>query len=341
MTTYGKLLVVEDDITIRTLLSLRLESQGHSVNAASNGKEALELLKKQQYDLILLDIMMPIMNGFEVLETLKNNKAWQDLPVIVISALDELDSVVKCITMGAEDYLTKPVDPVLLKARIDASLDKKRMHDAISHQLDFIQDIFGKYVPQSIIEEMVARQGKLPPQRAEATLLYTDIEKFTSISEKLSPDQAFDMLNEYFPAIIQPITDYGGIVNHFQGDALLAMFNLPIENEQHADNAMKAALEIQKLNGQKFANVPLVTRIGINTGQVISGNVGSGNRYTYSVYGDAVNLSSRLEQMNKTLNSTVAVSEKTVNSLRSHYPFEYRGEINVRGKEQSVKIYTI
>jgi class 3 adenylate cyclase len=337
----GHVLVVDDNRLNRLKLARGLEQQGYAVNTAENGREALEMLRSTSFELLLLDIMMPEMDGFQVLEEMKSDPGLRDIPVIVISALEEMDSVVKCIEMGAEDHMPKPFDPTLLNARIGASLEKKRLRDEVVEQLNFIRDIFGKYVPESIAKQIVAGKGILEPTQTTATILYTDIESFTSIAESIPPKQVVQMLNEYFPAVIEPITRYGGVVNQFQGDAMLVTFNIPIQDSQHADHAVNAALEIQELlKGTTFAGVALRTRIGINTGEVIAGNVGAGDRINYTVHGDAVNLAARLEQLNKQHGTLVLISESTVALLNGVYPIEPLGEVEIRGKTQSVRIFS-
>jgi CheY-like chemotaxis protein len=134
----GSLLVVDDNETNRDLLARHLERQGHTVAVAENGRQALEMIQRDRFDLVLLDVIMPEMNGYQVLQRLKSDEAWRDIPVIMISALDEMDSVVRCIKMGAEDYLPKPFDPVLLKARTDASLEKKRLRD---QEVEYLRNV--------------------------------------------------------------------------------------------------------------------------------------------------------------------------------------------------------
>ncbi len=336
------ILVVDDNRLNRLKLARSLEREGHAVSVAENGREALELLRSRPFSLLLLDIMMPEMDGFEVLEAMKSDLELRDIPVIVISALEEMESVVRCIEMGAEDHLPKPYDPVLLNARIGASLEKKRLRDEVMKQLGFIRGILGKYVPESIAKQIVAGGGALEPTQTTATIMYTDIVSFTRTAESIPPKQVVQMLNEYFPAVIEPITRYGGVVNQFQGDAMLVTFNVPLEDAAHAQNAVNAAIEIQKASsGQKFAGIPLRTRIGVNTGEIIAGNVGAGDRFNYTVHGDAVNLAARLEQLNKEHQTGIIISESTVESMSERGSMEPLGEVEIRGKTQAVKIFTV
>ena len=174
-----------------------------------------------------------------------------------------------------------------------------------------------------MVSDIVSGQGKLEPTQTEATILYTDIADFTRISESMQPDQIASMLNEYFEAVIPSITRFGGVVNQFQGDAMLVTFNVPTKNSKHADSAVLAAMAIQQtLETGKFAGVSLKTRIGINSGRIFAGNIGAGERFNYTVHGDAVNLAARLEQLNKQYHSTVLISDNSFRLLTDSYPVE-------------------
>lgn len=335
------LLVVDDNEDNRYTLTRRLKRLGYTnFTTAECGREALDLIEQQPFDLVLLDVMMPEMNGYEVLEHLHQQGKLAGLPVIMISALTEMDSIVRCIELGAEDYLPKPFNVTMLKARIGASLEKKSLRDAVAKQLELIREVFGKYVPEDVATAVLEGKGEFKPIKTTATILYTDIASFTEIAEERSPEQVMEMLNEYFPAVIEPIEHYGGVVNQFQGDAMLVTFNVPVEDPDHAEKAVKTAREIQDICAeQQFSGVSLTTRIGITTGPVIAGNVGSGRRFNYTVHGDAVNLAARLEQLNKQHGTTVLISDSTVNLLNDDYPLESVGTISIRGKSELVTVY--
>lgn len=331
----GHVLVVDDDALNRLQLLQGLKQQGYSTAQAEDGEQALEILAEMSFDLVILDILMPKLDGFEVLRRMKDNGVLRDIPVIVISALDEMDSVVRCIKMGAEDHLSKPFDPTLLEARVSACLEKKQLRETIVRTL-------GKYVPESVAASIIRDEGTLEPTRTLATVLFSDIENFTSIAESMPPERVFQMLNEYFPAVVEPIIDHGGVVNQFQGDAMLVTFNVPVEDPNHADNAVKAAAAIQSVVTDKtFAGVSLRTRIGINTGEVIAGNVGAGSRYNYTVHGDAVNSAARLEQLNKEYGTNSIISESTKSLLQNDYSIEAIGEVPIRGKRESLRIFRL
>lgn len=334
----SRILIVDDHATNRLKLSMAVVHLGHEVEMAEDGLQALAVLRALPIDLVLLDILMPEMDGTTVLLHMQEDDILRDIPVIVISSVDEMESVVSCIERGAEDYLPKDFDPVLLEARVSASLEKKKLRDAVVSQLNFIQDIFGKYVPESVARTIV-ETGGLKPTRTEATILFTDIEGFTGIVESMSTELAFTMLNEYFPAIIEPINRYGGVINQFQGDAMLVTFNVPVPDTEHADNAVRAACEILRIcRSQTFGGVRLNTRVGINTGEVIAGNIGSGDRINYTVYGDAVNVAARLEQLNKQHGTMGLVSDSTIALLKDDYHFSFMGAARIRGKRAAVQI---
>ena len=233
----------------------------------------------------------------------------------------------------------------LLKTFADQAMiaiESVRLFREVNRQLVVIREVFGKYVPEDIAEAIVAGKGNIEPIQTMATVLYTDLEGFTGIVESMPPDRVVQMLNEYFPAVIEPINRHGGVVNQFQGDAMLVTFNVPVEDRRHADQAVATAREIvDVVNGRSFAGISLRTRIGISTGSVIAGNVGSGDRINYTVHGDAVNLAARLEQLNKTYDTLVLVSGSTVSLLRDTYPLERIGEVEIRGKQNSVDLFQL
>ncbi len=204
-----------------------------------------------------------------------------------------------------------------------------------------IRETFGRYVPERVAAAIVSSEGELAPRSATATILFVDIADFTRIAEHASPDQVVEILNEYFSAVVEPIEKNNGVITQFQGDALLATFNLPVKDKAHASSALRAGLAIHRICGERqFAGVALDVRIGIATGRVTAGNVGSDTRLTYTVHGDAVNLAARLEQLNKGLGTHLLVDEETVRRLGDQAPLEFVDEVKVRGRDSSVRIYT-
>ena len=204
-----------------------------------------------------------------------------------------------------------------------------------------------RFVPEEVAQRVIrSEEGAITGKGEvnETTILFTDIEGFTAISETLAPEQLIEALNEYFTLISKPINECGGVISQFQGDAVLATFNVPKPDANHASNAVKAALGIQQvLEGKLFgAGVPFNTRIGINSGPVVGGLVGSGDRVGYTVHGDNVNLTARLEQLNKDYGTRIIISEQTRVLIEpGEYKFRALGDVSVRGRQQPVTIYTL
>jgi class 3 adenylate cyclase len=203
-----------------------------------------------------------------------------------------------------------------------------------------IRQTFGRYIPQRVASTILSSGGDIKPRSAIATILYADIEGFTSIAERISPEQVVEMLNEYFSAAVEIIEKNNGVVTEFQGEAMLATFNLPVDVALHAESAIRSALGIERLcSERKFASIGLRVRIGVATGSVTAGNVGSDSRISYTVHGDAVNLAARLEQLNKRFGTYLLIDEATIHRLTLAMPIAFVDEVQIRGKKQYVRVY--
>ena len=339
-TVPGHLLVVDDNKVNRLLLSRSLEQQGHSVETAENGRQALEMLRSKPFDLVLLDIQMPEIDGYEVLNQLTSDLHLRDIAVIMTSALDELDSVVKCIEMGAEDYLTKPVNPVLLRARIGASLEKKRLRD---QQRELIR----KFATAEVADDLETSGFSLGGKYVEATAMFSDIRSFTTIAEAQSPAETIELLNTYYTLMFEAISGHGGIVNQIVGDGLMAIFGAPFAQEGHCEMAVRAALEmiemIDLFNYERETEGKLKIRIGIGvaSGQVIAGYTGTVHRATYTCVGDTVNLAARLESHTKVVGEPILIDETTRLCLANGIRVIDQGLVQVKGKTQEVRIFSV
>jgi len=222
----------------------------------------------------------------------------------------------------------------LLSQRFNRMLDGLRERDRIRR-------VFGRFVPESVAAAVLLDEGAIAPKEREATVLFTDIENFTAIAASLDPREIFDVLNAYFGEIAQVVHAHGGVITQFQGDAVLASFNLPAADPEHARHAVEAALAIQaRLSEVVFGNgLRLRTRVGIGTGPVVGGTVGGGDRLGYTVHGDTVNLAARFEAMNKELGSRVLVSARTAELAGDAIVFRDRGKVAVRGFVEPLRVY--
>lgn len=324
----GRILILDDEAANRDLLSRYIEQLGLDAVACESADQAFEALQQQEIDLILLDLIMPGVSGHEVLAKLKQSQLWRAIPVIVISGLADQAEVIRCIEAGADDYLQKPFNRVLLQARLAAGLNRKRWVDTerrLSRELEkshrFIKNTFGRYLSSEIVSNLLDRPDGLDMggQLQTVTILMADIRGFTTISEQLSPQSVVKMLNTYLGSMAEIIMAHGGIVDEFIGDAILALFGAPMTSEQDRENALRCALAMQaampEVNEQNRAQgLPEIEMgIGVNTGEVVAGNIGSSKRAKYGVVGHAVNLTSRIED--QTRPGEILVAESTLQGL--------------------------
>lgn len=334
----GSMLVVDDVEANRDLLSRRLQRQGHTVVVAENGRQALERLREQQFDLILCDIMMPEMNGYQVLEHLKADPALRHIPVIMVSALDDIDSVVRCIELGAEDYLFKPFNPTLLKARINACLEKKRLRDqeqAYLKQLQAEQEkserLLLSILPRPVAEQLKQTQSTIADSFAEATVMFADIVDFTGISTHRSPIEMVNLLNHIFSAFDNLAEKHGLEKIKTIGDAYMVVGGIPKHRPDHAEAIADMALDMQiaisKFNSETGESFSI--RIGISTGPVVAGVIGT-KKFIYDLWGDTVNTASRMESHG--FPGAIQVTNSTYQCLKDKYLLEERGTIPVKGK---------
>jgi class 3 adenylate cyclase len=336
----GTILIADDNRVNRLLLARGLEHEGHTVVFAEHGAEALDLLRAQPFDLILLDVLMPELDGYEVLAKLKDDPHLRDIPVIVTSALDEIDSVVRCLEMGAEDYLTKPVNPVLLNARINASLEKKRLRDQQ-------RELISKFATKEVADDLLTSGFALGGKHVDASAMFCDIRSFTTISESREPAETIELLNDYYLLMMDAITGEGGIVNQMVGDGLMSIFGAPVPREDHRQAAVLAARQMVELirlfNEEQAARgkIQIQIGVGIASGRVVAGYTGTHNRATYTCVGDTVNVAARLESHTKELNRPILIDENTREGIDDGIAVEPQGELLMKGKTQPTKVYAV
>jgi adenylate cyclase len=342
----GQVLVVDDSEMNRDMLSRRLERQGHRVGCAENGRKALEMLAEKEFDLVLLDIIMPEMDGYQTLAAIKNNPKLRHLPVIMLSALDEIESVVRGIEMGAEDYLPKPFNPVILKARIDACLEKKRHRDQEQAFLRELQSerekserLLLNVLPEAIAKRLKQGETSIADQFSEVTILFADLVGFTSLARHISPVEVLNLLNEIFSAFDELAARHGLEKIKTIGDAYMVAGGLPVRRADHVEAIAEMALDIQKeinrFNADYSTQVQI--RIGINTGPVVAGIIGR-KKFIYDLWGETVNTASRMESHG--IAGGIQVTAETQARLDGKYIFQDRGKIAVKG-EGDVQCYLL
>ncbi len=336
----GDLLVVDDNRVNRLLIGRALEQLGHRVSFAEHGRAALDALAQRPVDLILLDIEMPEMDGYQVLAALAADPKLRDLPVVMLSSVEEIDSVARCIEMGAEDYLFKPVNAVLLRARVGASLEKKRLRD---EQRELVR----KFATAEVADELLTAGLALGGKHVDASVMFSDIRAFTSITEALAPAATIELLNSYYTLMFDAIGGHGGIINQMLGDGLMAIFGAPLPHADHRVRAVRAALEMLDLidgfnrEQARRGGVEIRIGIGIASGAIVAGCTGTQQRVTYTCVGDTVNVAAHLEAHTKVVGQPILVDENTRGGLPADIRVEPQGGVQFKTRSRPVDVYAV
>ena len=360
------ILVVDDNEDNRDMLARRLRRQGHEVLTAPGGRAALDTLAKTPVDLVLLDVMMPDLDGYAVLQQLKSEPARRDIPVLMISALDEMDSVVRCIQLGAEDYLPKPFDPVLLQARIGACLEKKRLHDQeiryrqelaewnqkLEHrvaeqvaQLERLDRLKRFFSPQ--LAELIVTGGADDPlktHRREVTVVFLDLRGFTAFAETAEPEEVMGVLREYHAEMGRLILAHEGTLERFTGDGMMIFFNDPVEVPNPAERAIRMAVAMRAVVGDLAARWrkrgwDLALGVGVAQGYATIGAIGFEGRLDYGAIGTVTNLAARL--CGEAVAGQILVSARVAGAVENMVEADDLGPITLKGLARPVPIWSV
>ncbi len=334
----SRILVVDDNASNRDLLSRRLQRQGHTVLQAENGAGALALVEKEALDLVLLDLMMPGISGYDVLALLKGDPRFREIPVIMISALSELDSIVRCIEAGADDYLAKPFDPTLLRARVGSSLERKHLRDreremveALHIEKERSEQLLLNILPKEIVTRLNGGETVIADQLSDVTILFADLIDFTRLSSQLSAKDLVRLLNGLFSEFDRLALHLGVEKIKTVGDAYMLAGGLPEPRTDHAHAVADMALAM--IEAVKQANcdlpTPLQIRIGIHSGDVVAGVIGT-HKFVYDIWGDAVNIASRMESHG--MANRIQISAATHRHIHEQFRLEPHGIVDIKGK---------
>jgi adenylate cyclase len=360
------ILVVDDNAENREMLGRRLEREGHRVRSAAGGQEALDLLARQPIDLVLLDVMMPEMDGYAVLQHLKADPALRHIPVLMISALDEMDSVVRCIELGAEDYLPKPFDPVLLRARIGACLEKKRLRDRDAQHVQELAE-WNRTLEQRVAEQvaLVDRLGRLKrffsPQlaemivaggaddplkthRREVTVCFLDLRGFTAFAETAEPEEVMGVLREYHAEMGKLILEHEGTLERFTGDGMMVFFNDPVSVPNPGERAVRMALAMREcvtglVEKWRKLGYELELGIGIAQGYATIGAIGFEGRWDYGAIGSVTNLAARLCAEAKP--GKILVAQRVLATAEAVLEVEPAGELSLKGFHRPIPAFNV
>lgn len=329
-----EVLVVDDNEKNRELLGRHLKRLGYRSSSAVNGKEALDMLEHKYYDLVLLDIMMPVMNGYEVLEVIKSKEKWSNIPVIVVSAIQEVESVVRCIELGAEDYLTIPFNVVLLKARVQACLEKKSLLDQeklYRHQIEAemhrANELLEVILPKNIVEELKETNQVRPRRHEQVAVMICDIVGFTPYSESHPPEEVLDNLGRLTENFEEHTLTYGLEKINSIGDEFMAAGGLMGGRENPVLDCVKCGFDF--IGSAQNLPAKWNVRIGINVGPVIAGVVGH-RKFLFGLWGDTVNTAARMQTNGEI--GAINVTHSAWDMLGGLCEGESRGIVDVKGK---------
>ena len=340
-----RVLVVDDNPSGRQLLVDIILSMNLDVLQAANGPEALAQTRQYLPDLILLDVTMPGMSGFEVVSELKSEPRTAKIPIVLLTAMDSIENRVHGLKLGADDYLSKPFNPRELMERVKTRLRLKVETDELRQTQQIIRATFARYVSPSVVEQLLhdPSQVKLGGTLQEVTVLFADLEGFTGISERTEPERLLSILNEYHTMTVNVIREQGGTVDKFIGDGVMALYNTPLLQQDHALRAVQTAQTIRRTLAEFHQQFPLPFRMrinfGIHSGMAVVGNVGAPDLMNFTAVGDAVNLAARLQGLSS--GGRILISAATYNELSSGIAANCSGLRAIKGRAEAVMTYEV
>jgi adenylate cyclase len=341
------ILAVDDQPKNIELIEAYLAVQGYEIVTALSGEEALLKLSNNQIDLILLDVMMPGMDGYEVCRKVKKDPRNNFLPIIILTALDNMEAKIEGLNAGADDFLNKPFQKIELVARINNLLNLKFLHDELELRNQLISSMLHRYVNDSVIEQILANPEKyseLGGDRKNIAVFFADIRGFTSLSEKMSADELIHFLNSIYKELTGIVFKNKGTFDKYMGDCIMAFWGAPTDVENETLWAIRAALEMQEAFEDLKQGWPshlkkLGIGIGINYGEVIVGNIGTEEIMNYTVIGDVVNTAQRAESVAQS--GQVLITKKALARAEGKIKFRTLEPVQLKGKALPVEIYEV
>jgi len=337
-----KILIVDDDWLNRDLLETYLKQAGYQCRAAYDGSMALRLTAEAQPDLILCDVQMPGMTGYEVCRSIKTDPATQFIPVVMVTALDRDEEKVRAVEAGADDFITKPFNSILLLTRVRSLLRIKVLHDQLEERNQLLHKVLTRYLAEGMTQTILTdpdRYLKLGGETRPVTVLFADIRGFTAFTEQRTAQEVVETLNEIFPELTRVVFAHGGTFDKFLGDAVMAFWGAPLSAPGDTLRAVQAAVEMRERFYQLFARKGLGLCIGLNSGEATVGNIGSDKVMDYTVIGDTVNVAKRLQEAAG--GEELLISEATYAQVRSQVQAEKRESLSLHGRQEPVQVYAV
>ena len=361
-----RILVVDDIETNRDILVTRLATQGYQLSQAADGEEALEIARKERPDLILLDVMMPKLDGIEVCRRLKADLALSFMPIILVTAKSDSKDVVAGLEAGADEYLSKPIDQMALLARVKSVLKQKQLYDQVQEQaaklVDWNKTLEQRVSDQLIEIERISRLKRfLAPQvvdlilssgddkmleshRGDITVVFCDLRGFTAFAEIAEPEEVMAVLREYHASLGELIHRHEGTLDHFAGDGFMVLFNDPLPCPDPSMKAVRMAAEMRdtvaalSVKWRRYGP-ELGFGIGIARGYATLGRIGFEGRFDYSAIGTVVNLAARLCAEAK--GGQILVDSKVHSAVEEYADMETAGELTLKGLTRPMRAYNI
>lgn len=335
----GLVLVVDDEPNNRTLLRDALEVHGYEIVEAENGEQALQIVAQRPPDVILLDVMMPRLDGFEVCRRLKKDPATAPIPILIVTALSERMERMTGIAAGANDFLTKPVDLQEVILRVGHSVQLKHLFDQLQRERQDAERLLLNTLPAHIAQRMKRGETNIADQHPDVTVLVADLVGFTTLAAHIGPDQVVYLLNEIFSGFDSIAESHGIEKIKTIGDAYMAAAGIPLARADHAEASARMALalqgDIERFNRTYSTSIHL--RIGISSGPVVAGVIGR-RKFTFDLWGDTVNLAFRLESLGTA--GSIQVSEATYERLKHKFRFDGSRCVQIKGRGDE-NVYTL
>jgi adenylate cyclase len=344
----ARILVVDDDFRNTELLNTYLAKIGYDVVTASNGKQALEIVTDHPPDLILLDVMMPGLNGLEVCARLKGREETRLIPIVMVTALREVEDKIKAIEVGADDFLSKPFNIYELAARVKSLLRIKRLHDELEHKNALLYNVLSRYMSTEVSTQILRdpdRYLQLGGETRPVTVLFVDIKGFTQFAEQHSPTRVVKLLNTCFSELTEVIFKWRGTFDNFLGDAIMAFYGAPVSYEDDEWRALKTALELREAFWawkERFQTEDLTSlglAMGLHTGEAIVGNVGSELVMHYTVIGDTANVAKRLQELAE--KEQILISAATYEAVADRAVVRALEPQVLRGRQEPIEVYEL
>jgi class 3 adenylate cyclase len=317
-----RILVADDDWLNRDLLKAYLTSSGCEVQTAADGEAALELALESPPDLALLDVQMPRMDGLTLCAVMKNAQETRFVPVVIVTALDSEEEKVKAIEVGADDFVTKPYNSLILLTRVRSLMRIKKLHDDVEDRNRLLRQVLDRFLAEDVTDVILTdpkRYLQLGGEMRPVTVLFADIRGFSRFSEEHSPNEVIDTLNRIFKALSQVVFTHRGTFDKYLGDGLMAFYGAPVAGDDDAQRALDTAVEMHQLfwklcseTGEDLAGLGL--GIGLHTGEAVVGNIGSEKVMDYTVVGYVVNVAKRLQEIAR--GGEIMLSEDTYHLVK-------------------------